>query len=239
MAIKTYLGDVGQSGTATGPHAHLYVKDVATGQYLDPRTIRSPLMGLRVGQQEIPAFVKDASGKIVVNPQSGITVTSEFGSRVAPTAGASSFHQGEDLALPAATKLSYYGDGSYTPKPGSGGFGNLGTFVTGDNKYEIGFGHMSTLGKPTVASPTSTAPGTTSTTPTYDQSQQRTNDILEAFIKGTQYQASSQQQQQPKTPQDFLKEQLLSGLMGGGTSMLQGVTDTGGLPQEYIKAIWG
>jgi len=27
--------------------------------------------------------------------------------------------------------------------------------------------------------------------------------------------------------------------MGGGTNMLRGVTDTSGLPQEYIQAIWG
>ena len=238
MAAKFDLGDVGQSGTATGPHAHLYVKDKATGRYLDPRTIRSPLLGLRVGQQEIPAFIKDSSGKIVVNPQSGITITSGYGNRVAPTDKASSFHEGEDLALPAATKLSYVGNGTYTPKPGSGGFGNLGTFVTGDNKYELGFGHMSRLGQTA-----SVVPGANSTaspqSPTYEQSQQRTNDILEAFMKGTQYQAATQPQARPKTASESLKDQLLASLMGGGTNMLQGVTDTGGLPQEYIQAIWG
>ena len=238
MAAKFDLGDVGQSGTATGPHAHLYVKDKATGKYLDPRTIRSPLLGLRVGQQEIPAFIKDSSGKIVVNPQSGITITSGYGNRVAPTKEASSFHEGEDLALPAATKLSYVGNGTYTPKPGSGGFGNLGTFVTGDNKYELGFGHMSRLGQTA-----SVVPGANSTaspqSPTYEQSQQRTNDILEAFMKGTQYQAATQPQARPKTASESLKDQLLASLMGGGTNMLQGVTDTGGLPQEYIQAIWG
>jgi len=140
--------------------------------------------------------------------------------------------------LPAATKLSYQGTGSYTPKPGSGGFGNLGTFVTGDNKYELGFGHMSRLGQPaSITSP----PGatTTSSSPTYEQSQQRTNDILEAFMKGTQYQSATQPQTRTKTASEALKDQLLAGLMGGGTDMLQGVTDTGGLPQEYIKAIWG
>jgi murein DD-endopeptidase MepM/ murein hydrolase activator NlpD len=238
MASKFDLGDVGQSGTATGPHAHLYVKDRATGQYLDPRTIRSPLLGLRVGQQEIPAFVKDASGKIVVNPQSGITITSGFGARVAPTAGASSFHQGEDLALPAATKLSYQGTGTYTPKPGSSGFGNLGTFVTGDNKYELGFGHMSRLGQP-ASIVSATGSTTSSQSPTYEQSQQRTNDILEAFMKGTQYQAATQPQARTKTASESLKDQLLASLMGGGANMLQGVTDTSGLPQEYINAIWG
>jgi len=75
--------------------------------------------------------------------------------------------------------------------------------------------------------------------PTYEQSQQRTNDILEAFMKGTQYQAATQPQARTKTASESLKDQLLASLMGGGTNMLQGVTDTSGLPQEYISAIWG
>jgi hypothetical protein len=75
--------------------------------------------------------------------------------------------------------------------------------------------------------------------PTYDQSQQRTNDILEAFMKGTQYASAQQQPVEQKTPQDFLRAQLLSGLLSGGTNMLQGVTDATGLPDEYTKAIWG
>jgi hypothetical protein len=89
----------------------------------------------------------------------------------------------------------------------------------------------------------SVVPGADSTassqSPTYEQSQQRTNDILEAFMKGTQYQAATQPQARPKTASESLKDQLLASLMGGGTNMLQGVTDTGGLPQEYIQAIWG
>ena len=233
MASKFDLGDVGQSGTATGPHAHLYVKDRATGKYLDPRTIRSPLLGLRVGQQEIPAFVKDASGKIVVNPQSGITVTSEFGARVAPTAGASSFHQGEDLALPAATKLTYQGTGSYTPKPGSGGFGNLGTFVTGDNKYELGFGHMSRLGQPASIVSATGSTGL-SQSPTYDESKQRTEDLLTAFLLG------KKNAEKQVNPIDFLKQQLLASALNRNnedTSIFQ--PSATALPTEYLNAIYG
>jgi hypothetical protein len=230
MATKTFLGTVGQTGTATGPHAHLYVKDLATNKYLDPRTIRSPLLGLRVGEGEVPAFMKNAAGQIVVNPQSGIQVTSEFGGRSAPTTGASTFHQGEDLALPAGTQLKYVGEGSYTPQANQGGYGNLGTFKTGDNKYEIGFGHMASLGGGTTSQPTSTgAPQN------YDQANQRTQDLLEAFMYGTQY----REQEKPQSIAETLKDQFAQSLLNQALNPGAGLQTPLGLPEEYTRAIWG
>jgi len=239
MATKTFLGTVGQTGTATGPHAHLYVKDLATNQYINPSTIRSPLMGLRVGEGEIPAFIKDASGKIVVNPQSGIQITSGFGGRSAPTAGASTFHQGEDLALPAGTQLKYVGEGAYTPLANQGGFGNLGTFKTGDNKYEIGFGHLASLGTPTTQRGGWVDPGMVPSQ-TYEQANQRTQDLLEAFLYGTQYNAEPRER--TKKPQSFLdamKEQVTASLLNQALNPGAGLQTPTGLPEEYTKAIWG
>lgn len=234
MAAKTFLGTVGQTGTATGPHAHLYVKDLATNQYLDPRTIRSPLLGLRVGQGEIPAFIKNAAGQIVVNPQSGIQVTSEFGGRSAPTAGASTFHPGEDLALPAGTQLKYVGQGSYTPLANQGGFGNLGTFKTGDNKYEIGFGHLASLGTPTTNQSTWVDPGMAPPR-NYDQVNQRTQDLLEAFMYGTQYRDTPK----PKSFLDVMKEQVTTFLLNQALNPTAGLQTPTGLPDAYTQAIWG
>ena len=230
MATKTFLGTVGQTGTATGPHAHLYVKDLATNQYLDPRTIRSPLLGLRVGQGEIPAFIKNAAGQIVVNPQSGIQVTSEFGGRAAPTVGASTFHQGEDLALPAGTQLKYVGEGSYIPLANQGGYGNLGTFKTGDNKYEIGFGHLASLGTPVVTQGAPSGPPQN-----YDQANQRTQDLLEAFMYGTQYRDTPK----PKSFLDAMKEQVTASLLNQALNPTAGLQTPTGLPDAYTQAIWG
>jgi murein DD-endopeptidase MepM/ murein hydrolase activator NlpD len=230
MAAKTFLGTVGQTGTATGPHAHLYVKDLATNQYLDPKTIRSPLMGLRVGESEVPAFIKNAAGQIVVNPQSGIQITSEFGGRSAPTAGASTFHQGEDLALPTGTQLKYVGTGSYTPLANQGGYGNLGTFKTGDNKYEIGFGHMGSLGSAANTQGIPVGPPQN-----YDQVNQRTQDLLEAFMYGTQY----RDQEKPKSIADALKEQFTQSILGQALNPGAGLETPTGLPEEYTRAIWG
>jgi murein DD-endopeptidase MepM/ murein hydrolase activator NlpD len=230
MATKTFLGTVGQTGTATGPHAHLYVKDLATNKFLDPQTIRSPLMGLRVGEGEIPAFIKNAAGKIVVNPQSGIQVTSDFGGRTAPTAGASSFHQGEDLALPSGTQLKYVGEGSYVPLANQGGYGNLATFKTGDNKYEIGFGHMGSLGTTTA-----TQGNPVGLPQNYDQANQRTQDLLEAFMYGTQYRET----QKPQSFLDAMKEQVTQSVLSQVLNPGTGTQPNLNLPAEYTKAIWG
>ena len=152
MAGIQYLGQVGATGTATGPHKHVYVKDLASGKYLDPSTIRTPLMGLRIGEQRLPALKQIPGGKIEFNPEAGITVTSKHGARTAPTAGASTFHQGEDWALPEGTPIYYEGGGTFKPLANQGGYGNLATLVTPDNKYEIGLGHMKTLGEASTLS---------------------------------------------------------------------------------------
>lgn len=167
MAGITFLGQVGSTGTSTGPHKHVYVKDLASGQYIDPATLRSVLAGVRVGDKRLPALIKDKDNKYTFNPQAGITLTSKYGPRSAPTAGASTFHRGEDWALPEGTPVYFEGAGTYAPLANQGGYGNLATFKTPDNKYEIGFGHMKSLGKPAsvqgAASPTPTkAPGATS-----------------------------------------------------------------------------
>ena len=147
MAGIQYLGQVGATGTATGPHKHVYVKDLASGKYLDPSTIRTPLMGLRIGENRIPALRQNREGKIEFNPEAGVTVTSKHGPRTAPTEMASTFHQGEDWALPEGTPIYYEGGGTFKPLANQGGYGNLATLVTPDKKYEIGLGHMKTLGE--------------------------------------------------------------------------------------------
>ena len=207
MAGIQYFGQVGSTGTSTGPHKHVYVKDLATGKYLDPATIRTPLLGLRIGEKKIPALIKTAEGKIDFNPAAGITLTSRYGPRSAPTAGASSFHQGEDWALPEGTPIYYEGGGKYIPKANQGGFGNLATLVTGDNKYEIGLGHMKTLGGASELSPT-TLP--------VDTSNQTESGDLSTLLSLLQLTKPKQ-----KTLQESLLEQTLGEALTPKPSMTQ------------------
>jgi hypothetical protein len=148
MAQKYYIGNIGSTGTSTGPHGHVYVRDLQANKYIDPATAKSLLAGFRVGQNEIPLITKNKAGVLDINPESGLTLTSKYGARERPTAGASSFHQGWDLAGPTGTQLKYVSDGGeYTPKTNQGGFGNLGVFTTPDKRYEIGVGHLQSTGK--------------------------------------------------------------------------------------------
>ena len=148
MAQKYYIGNIGSTGTSTRPHGHVYVKDLQANKYIDPATAKSLLAGFRVGQNEIPLITKNKAGVLDINPEAGLTLTSKYGARERPTAGASSFHQGWDLAGPTGTQLKYISDGGeYTPKANQGGFGNLGVFTTPDKRYEIGVGHLQSTGK--------------------------------------------------------------------------------------------
>jgi murein DD-endopeptidase MepM/ murein hydrolase activator NlpD len=141
MAGITFKGRVGSTGRSTGPHLHVEVQDLATGAFLNPETIRTPLAGLRIGEKRIPALIQTPQGGFTFNPEAGITVTSKFG----PRGGRQ--HKGEDWALPEGTPIFYEGAGKYVPLANQGAYGNLSTFNTGDNKYQIRLGHMQSLGE--------------------------------------------------------------------------------------------
>lgn len=107
----------------TGPHLDVRVKKA--GQYIDPATWRSGLQNLLVGDQKTPLYQQTKDG---FNPS--FTVTSPFGQRKAPVAGASTFHKGIDFGIAGGTPLYWKGMGAF--KPGKG----MGTIQTPEG-YEI------------------------------------------------------------------------------------------------------
>ena len=77
------------------------------------------------------------------------TITSPYGPRSAPTAGASTFHQGTDIAMPVGTVLTNNtGQPLYLVYKGvEGGYGNYAEYSTtpdGTGKT-YAFGHLSEL----------------------------------------------------------------------------------------------
>jgi hypothetical protein len=238
VATKTYIGNVGMEGVATGPHIHYYVKDLQTGRMVDPRTLQSPLLDIRVGTNEIPLAIKNQQGQITLNPAAGATVTSEFGRRVSPTAGASSDHGGQDIALPYGTPVKYFGGGQYVPETGVQGFGNLGKIFTPDKRYELGFGHMSSLGTPTVPS-APVLPAPASQPGDYDQAKQRTQDLLEAFMYGTRYNAGTGEATKPQSLLDAMKEQVTASLLNQALTGKNNLQLPAELPAGYTEAIYG
>lgn len=107
----------------TGPHLDVRVRKA--GQYIDPSTWRSGLQNLLIGEQKTPLYQATKDG---FNPS--FPITSGFGARKAPVAGASTFHKGIDFGIPGGTPLYWRGAGAF--KPGKG----LGTIQTPEG-YEI------------------------------------------------------------------------------------------------------
>jgi murein DD-endopeptidase MepM/ murein hydrolase activator NlpD len=81
----------GASGVGTGAHLDFRVHDVAKGGYVDPTDFQDILM---------------TGGK----PLTGqFQVTSPYGTRSRPVAGASTFHQGIDYNTPTGTPVNVLG----------------------------------------------------------------------------------------------------------------------------------
>jgi|TARA_S200002703_G_scaffold152214_1_gene152416 hypothetical protein len=104
------------------------------GQKIDPETARSLLQNVRVGEQGMPLVEQRTDGNWAWN----YPITSKFGPRTAPTAGASSFHGGIDIGIPQGSKLTYKGYGNFTPGEG---MGILSTTDAQGNPYDIQFLH--------------------------------------------------------------------------------------------------
>jgi hypothetical protein len=146
----------GADFASTGPHLHVSVTD-PTGKAIDPTTAKSFLLNrLLVGPNKTPLFAQNASGW-----QGAYTVTSPFGHREAPTAGATTDHQGTDFGVPQGTKLAWLsnpGD-TYTPDKG---FGSIQTTDPQGRPYTVKLLHTTPGGavqSPGQAQQTGARPG--------------------------------------------------------------------------------
>jgi hypothetical protein len=71
----------------------------------------------------------------------------------------------------------------------------------------------------------------------YDQANQRTQDLLEAFMYGTQY--NTEKTKKPQSFLDTMKEQVTASLLNQALNPGAGLNTPTGLPEEYTRAIWG
>jgi len=124
----------------TGPH--LDVRVLKDGKYIDPGTIRSLLTRLKVGKERKALWQQQGE-----EWKPGFTITSPFGKRTAPTAGASTQHMGQDYAIGAKTPLVWEGPGTFTPGKG---YGTIKTTDIEGKPYEIRLLHTKG-GKPSEA----------------------------------------------------------------------------------------
>lgn len=131
MASQLDVGYVAAPGEdifpTTGPH--LDVRVLKDGKYIDPGTIRSLLTRLKVGKERKPLWQQQGE-----EWKPSFTITSPFGKRTAPTAGASTQHMGQDYAIGAKTPLIWEGPGTFTPGKG---YGTIKTTDIEGKPYEI------------------------------------------------------------------------------------------------------
>lgn len=93
--------------------AHLDVRVMKDGNYINPETARSILKDLYVGGK--PLYTQQDQYKNAAYP-----ITSRFGPRTAPVAGASTYHRGIDVGVGAGTPLEWRGGGTFKPERGYG-----------------------------------------------------------------------------------------------------------------------
>jgi len=160
--------------------AHLDVRVIPQfgpnkGKKIDPRTARSLLQNILVGKDKRPLVQQEGQ-----DWRWNLPVTSEFGSRKAPTAGASTYHEGIDIGgVPAGTELTYKGYGTYRP---DSGFGSLTTADAQGNPYEIRLlhtepGKAASVGSTTIPSAPQLPPPDNA-----QQNEKNANTLIEALM---------------------------------------------------------
>jgi hypothetical protein len=234
----SYIGPVGNTGRSTGPHVHFELRDLA-------RNVDIPLSQARtdIGQNieyRLPGaaqwnklYKPLAPGKFELSKNAPLT--SPKGTRKHPVTGQQAYHFGEDYGLPAGTDLRFIGPAAVEGVANYGNAGNIARLTTGDKRYRLSAFHLAKppgstkVGDATVPeAPQLPASGQTNT-------EQRTKDVLEAFLRGTQYQLT--EREKPKSPVDYMKQQLVGQVLSqainpfsfledfkGGDPYMQGMT---------------
>jgi hypothetical protein len=202
MANITRLGQLGSTGVSSGPHLHAYIRNLETGEYEDPGIHRSKFLNVRVGPNRVPKYIGDGKGGLILNPAAGLEMTSGWGPRDTGIAGASKYHRGRDYAGKEGTEIFVEGNVKFTPRPNAGGYGNLATWTTPDQKYELGYGHMKTLGEASDLSQSPSAAANTNTSNPSDFQGMLSGYLLGSLLKG-----------EPKEgPKTQMKRELVSSL---------------------------
>jgi hypothetical protein len=143
-----YVAPAGQDVLpTTGPH--LDVRVLKEGKYIDPGTIRSLLTKLKVGKDKKPLWQQKGE-----QWSPTFQITSGFGARKAPVAGASTYHLAHDYGIGGGTPLTWEGAGTFEPGKG---YGTIKTTDEQGTPYEIKLLHTKG-GKASTASAAPTTP---------------------------------------------------------------------------------
>jgi hypothetical protein len=202
-----YVAPAGQDVLpTTGPH--LDVRVLKEGKYIDPGTIRSLLTKLKVGKDKKPLWQQKEN-----QWSPTFQITSGFGPRKAPTAGASTYHLAHDYGIGGGTPLTWEGPGTFTPGKG------YGTIQTTDEKgipYEIKLLHTKGGKNATVTETATNIPQSSKAGDTY------------IFLPGVK-------KEQTASPDDFLASYMQQMLAGGAPQVKSSFDPVGMLTQAFSQ----
>ena len=213
MASLLDVGYVTPRGQDTLPSTgeHLDVRVTKEGKYIDPSTIRSLLTRLKVGKDKKPLWQQQGDKFSPSFP-----ITSGYGPRIAPTKGASTYHQGVDFGVAGNTPLTWEGPGSFTPGQG---YGTIKTTDAQGTPYEVKLLHTKG-GKQVDAPPTSTS------IPANMQLKAQPGDTY-IFVGG--------RKTKQKTPEDFLMSYIKESMLGKSPQVNSMIDPTAMLTQAFSQ----
>lgn len=119
-------------------------KVIAVISYTNDERTNKEILKEEVTMEAIPKIVEKGT-KIpptYIKPISGGRLSSSFGSRKAPTRGASTYHKGIDWAVPTGTSVVASCDGTVTQAGWSSGYGNC-IFISHADGRQTRYGHLS------------------------------------------------------------------------------------------------
>ena len=213
MASTLDVGYVSPAGQdvlpTTGPH--LDVRVSKDGKYIDPGTIRSLLTRLKVGKERKALWQQQGE-----QWTPGFSITSGYGPREAPVAGASTFHPAHDYGVAGGTPLSWEGPGTFIPGKG---YGTIKTTDTQGTPYEIRLLHTKG-GKPAE---------------TTDQIAAQPDQQKVQTPAGNTYIYVLGKQKNEDTPEDFLSSYIQNALSGGASEIKSAINAPAMLAQAFAQ----
>ncbi len=119
-------------------------KAVVSTTYVNDKQVSRDILYEDIVKEAVPKIVERGT-KIpptFIRPISGGRVSSPFGRRKAPTAGASTYHKGIDWAIPTGTKVVASCGGTVTKAGWGSGYGYV-VYIKHENGMETRYAHLS------------------------------------------------------------------------------------------------
>ena len=143
---KKYSEDLSQAGYNELLHAASRLETKSNARiisFITLKTVLSDTAGQQVVRMQQSASKYNVSNYPSIWPVKG-TITSQFGYRSSPTAGASTFHEGVDIGVDYGTPVRATASGEVTMAGWVDGYGNL-VEIDHDNGIVTRYGHNSML----------------------------------------------------------------------------------------------